>query len=95
MIQADVKLLLKKTLNILCRTPFYCCYLILPITNTDSGQIGQIITMLINGRLCGLTGKALCHISLPPEFKSRRGHIRTLFHIFGFTLLPLDVARPI
>ena len=37
---------------------------------------------------------ALDHISLPPEFESRRGHICRCF-IFHFASLPSEVARPI
>ena len=37
---------------------------------------------LLVGRLRGLTGSALDHISLPPEFESRRGHIWGVFHLW-------------
>jgi len=33
------------------------------------------------GRLRGLTGSALDHRSLPPEFEPRRGHIWRVFHL--------------
>ena len=34
-----------------------------------------------DGRLRGLVGSVLDHRSLPPEFESRRGHIRKVFHL--------------
>ena len=34
------------------------------------------------GRLRGLIGSSLYHKSLPPEFESRRGHIRMVFHLW-------------
>jgi len=34
------------------------------------------------GWLRGLVGSALDHISLPPEFESRRGHIWRVFHLW-------------
>jgi len=44
-------------------------------------------------RLGGLTGSALDHRSIPPQFEPR--HIWRVFNFFDFASLPLEVTRPI
>ena len=43
--------------------------------------LSLFILQFVEGRLRGLTGSALDHGLLPPEFESRRGHIWRVFHL--------------
>ena len=91
-----------KSFNTLCMWNVFGSHFVLSMKfvafkrlETSSSNLLIYWTFIVFVRcLCGLTGSALDHISLPPSSNLGMG-ISTGCFIFDFTSLPLEVAWPI